>query len=85
MSLEEKILAKGFKYVDIEYPNDECSEYYTRVWFDFKWNKSGKVCQGKQEIEGNTEEEILNNVNKFINEACNWKDWTIILKIKPKK
>lgn len=82
MTLEKKILEKGFKDVYIESPNDEegNSEYCVIVYFDFIWTKDNRLDSGKQEIEGNTENEILRNIDKFINEYSNKDDdWMLRL------
>lgn len=85
MTLEERILSKGFKSVDIESPDKECNGYYIRIWFDFKWNETGRIALGKQEIDGNTEKEILKNIDEFIDKFNNdstYSDWTLLLKNK---
>ncbi|NRU52391.1 hypothetical protein [Clostridium beijerinckii] len=68
MTLKEKILLKGFKDVYIESPNDKEGniEYCVIIYFDFIWNKDNRLDSGKQEIEGDTEDEIMKNIDKFI-------------------
>jgi hypothetical protein len=82
MKLKERILEKGFKDVYIETPNDEEGnyEYCVIVYFDFIWNNDNRLDSGKQEIEGNTEDEILRNIDKFIKDYSNKNDdWMLKL------
>lgn len=68
MTLEDKILSKGFTSVYIEPPENKNDSYFVLIYFDFVWTENNKSDKGKQEIKGKTEDEILENVNKFIEE-----------------
>lgn len=67
MSIDEfkqTILSKGFKSVDVEL---EETEFYVRVWFDFRWaHDQTKTTTGWQGFFGKCLEAIVSDIDEFV-------------------
>ena len=78
--LKQILLDKGLIYADIEFEPEQEVSLYVRIWFKFRWTNrdQDKLNDGWQEFEGNNEEDILKEIDKFLLDHQTG-DWVIDL------
>jgi len=67
---------KRIKSCMIENPEEDCLEFYVKMWFNYKMGNQDLKTDGRQEFVANTKETLIKEIHDFL--KVNKDGWCIL-------
>ena len=67
---------KRIKSCMIENPEEDCLEFYVKIWFNYKMGNQDLKTDGRQEFVANTKETLIKEIQDFL--KVNKDGWCIL-------